>query len=248
MESEQDQGPTPPSERARQAREELFGQDYTTVEAAYILGFDDTATVLKYRRDGLLPGYQIGREYRFPKSTLEQFRQHLLQEQEQEARKTIIEREAERRYRHSQERGDDNVRLMKCSDCGTRISVTTADEHDSQYLEDHQYHPLQRGQRIWMDKCPFCKAYPQVYHETKEEVGERVRAEYLIRSQAGNEEVLRLVACPKCGTTAMAHEQSFVEAMEGIDWPSDLRIDCEYCGQESYMSSKSAHLQGEERV
>jgi len=248
LESEQDQGPTPPSERARQAREELFGQDFTTVEAAYILGLDDAATVLKYRRDGLLPGYQIGRKYFFPKGSLEQFRQHLLNEQVQEARKTIVEREAESKYRLSQKLGDDNVRLTTCGDCGTQISVTSMSESDAQYLEDHQYQVLRGARGIWMDTCAFCDTYPQVYQETKEEVGERVRAEYLIRTQTGNEEVLRLIACPNCGTTAMAHEQSFVEAMEGIDWPSDLRIVCEYCGQESYMSSKSAHLQGKERV
>jgi excisionase family DNA binding protein len=67
-----------PSERARQLREELFGEDFTTAEAAYILGFEDKATVLRYAREGRLRGYQLGREWRFPKSSLVAFKDELL--------------------------------------------------------------------------------------------------------------------------------------------------------------------------
>jgi excisionase family DNA binding protein len=85
----------PPSERARLAREELFGDDFTTTEAAYILGFEDKATVLRYARHGLLTGYQLGREWRFPKASLQEFKARLMADGLQVARER-----KDRRVRH----------------------------------------------------------------------------------------------------------------------------------------------------
>jgi excisionase family DNA binding protein len=232
--SEQEQGVPPPSERARLVREELFGQDFTTSEAAYILGFEDNATVLKYRRDGLLPGYQIGREYRFPKSSLEQFRRHLLKEQEAEAHKAIVEREADRKYRRSQDMGTDYIRLGNCGECGTLLALEKPDQDDITYLL-HNGHEW-AGRRIWLCKCPVCNSYPQLLMESQEEVGHRASEDFENRDRSGDTGLVVLAKCQHCGTDAVAREQSENEALSGFEWPNEVRIDCEFCGRDSYLS------------
>lgn len=58
-----------PSERARQFREETFGNDLTVDEVAYILDVD-RSTVLRYLREKVLVGYQLAREWRLPEADL----------------------------------------------------------------------------------------------------------------------------------------------------------------------------------
>lgn len=58
-----------PSERVLKLKEELTGQDFTAEDTAFILSLD-RSTILRYLRDGDLPGYQIGREWRIPEGEL----------------------------------------------------------------------------------------------------------------------------------------------------------------------------------
>ena len=58
-----------PSERVLKLKEELTGGDFTAEETSFILSLDKS-TILRYLREGDLPGYQIGREWRIPENKL----------------------------------------------------------------------------------------------------------------------------------------------------------------------------------
>lgn len=248
-------GLEPPSERALRARDAIFGEDFTTVEAAFILGFDDPGTVLRYRSEGKLPGYRLGREYRFTRQSLERFREQLLREEEENSRRIQVEREAERKLKRAEALAQDSVRVVPCRECGTRIAL----EHPSEahiVLEDatRDSDSFFAGQEMsglsssprqaWIGRCPFCDSYPEIYQESKAEVNARVAAEFDRRTVNDTEGLIEVVPCVHCGTDAIAREMNPSELSSGFEWPAELRADCEFCNRDSYIGTDrllSAH-------
>ena len=109
-----------PTERAEALKAELFGSDLTVAEVAHILDVDRT-TVLRYLRDNVIFGYQLGREWRIPEGELRDYRRNLMEQRRKEVRHTTTEAEIDKKLRlltgNAAEDEDPPWRKLWCHNC-----------------------------------------------------------------------------------------------------------------------------------
>lgn len=105
---------------ARQLKEQVFAEDLTADEAAYVLDFD-RATVLRYLREHLLVGYQLGREWRIPVEEIRNFRERMLFESRREAFRITLKARAEQLKRNHPY---DGWEVSQCDHCYMPLLVS----------------------------------------------------------------------------------------------------------------------------
>lgn len=101
------------SPEARRLKKELFGEELTADDVAYILGLDRT-TVLRYLRDGELTGYQIGREWRIERDEIRDYKGRLRREARKATRRIELQRRLEQLQR---EHVYNRWQLTVCENC-----------------------------------------------------------------------------------------------------------------------------------
>lgn len=142
----------PISRTARELKRTLFGDDLTADDVAYVLDLDRT-TILRYLREGVILGYQKGREWYVQPDELAAYKQRMLEEKRSEAdrqrRLTALEAKRDRLAVSYPERAQE-WRVGICTQCEAPLLLSW-DPNDSR----------------WDERCPECQTYNWVEAESE---------------------------------------------------------------------------------
>lgn len=228
-------------ERIRELRKELIGQDLEVDDVARILDLE-RSTVLRYLREQVIIGYQIGRTYRVSEDELRTYKERLLAQEREQQRRKRISADIEQKFAlWARAQPEKQWAKTECPECGSVMLSSATQSYDADL---DTYYDVRQG------SCEVC-GQKSSWHPSKEEIAQIAneaqwaKVEADVRYQLERLRQAGKVAdeghCDRCGCLALLRPPTLddLDGLEtiGITLPPNncLVGSCGNCGYYVWM-------------